>query len=171
MNSNTRLQLTLFLDEKDKSAIERIRATFNPSQQQLIDSHVTLCREDELLDLNKILYNIQHLDTSTLTIHFGNPTRFDNNKGVLLPAFGNNEQFQQIREKILAGTSVSVRRHEPHITLIHPRNSSCTDEIFEEIQQAQLPSSISFNAISLIKQINGGPWQIIKRFDLKAIEY
>lgn len=43
----TRQQHTLFVDDKDKSAIERIRATFNPSQQQLIESHLTLCREDE----------------------------------------------------------------------------------------------------------------------------
>jgi len=43
-----RRQLTLFIDQGDAQIIEMIRAEFNPLQHQLIKSHVTLCREDEL---------------------------------------------------------------------------------------------------------------------------
>lgn len=169
MEKNIRQQLTLFLNKKDAGAIEKIRKKFNPKQQQLIDSHVTLCREEEITNLDKILDNLQNLDTSKITIQFGQAIRFDHNKGVLLPASGDNRQFHQLREKVLSGSNISMRTHDPHITLMHPRNSNCTDEIFEAIQSVNLPVSLNFYTISLIKQINGGPWQIIDRFKLKSV--
>ena len=168
MDNNIRQQLTLFVDKKKSIEIESIRKKFNPKQHRLIAGHVTLCREDEIANIDIVLSNLQNLDTSTITIHFGKAARFDNNKGVLLPSFGDNEQFHQVREKILAGSNVSVRRHEPHITLMHPGNSTGTDEAFEEIQQINLPASLKFNTISLIKQIDGEPLQIIKTFNLKS---
>lgn len=168
MDNNIRQQLTLFVDIKDSSEIESIRKKFNPRQWQLIAGHVTLCREDEIANIDQVLGNLQNLDTSTITIHFGQVIRFDNNKGVLLPAFGDNEQFHMVRERILAGSNISVRRHEPHITLMHPRNSNCTDENFEEIQQVNLPATLNFDTVSHIRQIDGGPWQIIKSFNLKS---
>lgn len=168
MNKNIRRQLTLFVDKKDASEIESIRKKFNPKQQQLIDSHVTLCREDEIANIDKALDSLQNLDTSTITIQFGQVTKFDNNKGVLLPAFGDNEQFHQLRVKILTALNMPVRHHEPHITLMHPRNSSCTDEIFEEIGSVNLPTSLKFDTVSLIEQIDGGQWQTINIFNLKS---
>jgi 2'-5' RNA ligase len=168
MDKNIRQQLTLFVDKKDASEIESIRKKFNPKQQQLIDAHVTLCREDEISNIDNALNNLQNLDTSTITIQFGQATRFDNNKGVLLPAYIDNVQFQQLRKKILTALNMPVRRHEPHITLMHPRNSNCTDEIFEEIKSVNLPTSLKFDTVSLIEQIDGGQWQIINRFNLKS---
>jgi len=168
MEKNIRQQLTLFVDKKDASEIESIRRKFNPEQQQLIDCHVTLCREDEIANIDKVLDNLQNLDTSAITIQFGQITRFDNDKGVLLPASGDNEQFQQLRKKILTALNMPVRFHEPHITLMHPRNSNCTDEIFEEIKSVKLPASLKFDTVSLIEEIDGGQWQIINRFDLKS---
>lgn len=168
MDKNIRQQLTLFVDKKDASEIESIRKKFNPKQKQLIDGHVTLCREDEIANIDKVLDNLHNLDTSTITIQFGQAARFDNNKGVLLPASGDNEQFQQLRKKILTALDMPMRRHEPHITLMHPRNSNCTDETFEEIQSVNMPTSLKFDTVSLIEQIDGGQWQIINRFNLKS---
>ncbi len=167
MDKNIRQQLTLFVDKKDASEIESIRKKFNPKQQQLIDAHVTLCREDEITNIDKVLDNLHNLDISTITIQFGQATRFDN-KGALLPASGDNEQFQQLRKKILTALNMPMRRHEPHITLMHPRNSNCTDETLEEIKSVNLPTSLKFDTVSLIEQIDGGQWQIINRFNLKS---
>lgn len=167
MKKNTRQQLTLFVDKNDAGEIESIRKKFNPEQQQLISSHVTLCREDEIEHIEKVLDNLQKLNASTIIIHFGKAIRFDNGKGVLLPASGDNEQFDRLRLKILTGLDIKVRRHEPHITLMHPRNSTCTDEIFKTIQLMNLPTSLSFDVVSLIEQVDGGQWQLIKEFPLK----
>ena len=82
--------------------------------------------------------------------------RFDNDKGVLLPASGDNEQFHQLREKVLITSNKPVRRHEPHITLMHPRNSTCNDRFFEEIQSVNLPTCLKFDTVSLIEQLDGG---------------
>jgi 2'-5' RNA ligase len=108
---------------------------------------------------------LQKLDILIITIQFGLVTQFDNNKGVLLPTAGENEQFHALRKKILSITNKSIRRHEPHTTLIHPRNSNCTNEDFEAIKSFDLPKSIHFRTISLIEQIDGGQWQIINTFN------
>lgn len=167
MDRKIRQQLTLFVSPKDSKEIENIRRQFNPKQYHLIDSHVTLCREDEIENISFILDILQQLDTSKITIRFGQTTRFDNGFGVLLPALSDNEEFQQLRLKILTGLGMTVRRHEPHITLMHPRNSTCTDEIFKEIQKINLPTSLSFDTISLIEQVDGGQWQILMKYKLK----
>ena len=156
------------MDKSNAGEIESIRKKFNSRQQQLIDSHVTLCREDESENIDKVLDNLQNLDTSAITIRFGKAIKFDNNKGVLLPASADNDQFHQLREKVLITLNKPIRRHEPHITLMHPRNSTFTDEIFEEIQSAILPICLKFDTISLIEQNDGGQWQIIKTFTLKS---
>lgn len=164
-----RRQITLFVGRKDATEIENIRKKFNPKQQHLIDSHVTLCREDEIENITFVLDNLQRLDTHKISIRFGQVTRFDNGIGVLLPALGDNEQFHQLRLKVLTGLNTTIRRHEPHITLMHPRNSTCTDEIFKAIQKINLPTSLSFDRISLIEQIDGGQWQTLKTYELKDI--
>jgi sugar phosphate isomerase/epimerase len=168
MDKNIKKQLTLFLNKKDASEIESIRKKYNPKQYELIDSHVTLCREDEIANIKKVLDNLQNLETPTIIIEFGQAIRFDNNKGVLLPASGGNNQFHHLREKILTGLNMPIGRHEPHISLMHPRNSNCTDETFEEIKSINLPKSLKFNIVSLIEQIDGGKWQIINTFNLKS---
>ena len=52
---NNRIQLTLFVDPKEAVTIERVRQEFNPGQFKLIKAHVTLCREDEIQDLEKVV--------------------------------------------------------------------------------------------------------------------
>ena len=166
MDKIIRRQLTLFVDRKDAASIENIRKIFNPAQFRLIDSHVTLCREDEIENIAAVLDNLQQLDMPKITIQFGMVTRFGNDEGVLLPALGDNEQFHRLRLKVLEGLGLTERRHEPHITLMHPRNSTCTDEIFKIIQEAKLPTNLTFDKIYLIEQVDGGQWQILKVYKL-----
>lgn len=146
--------------------MEDVRRRFNPKQQELIDSHVTLCREDEIENITALLANLQQLDTPKITINFGQVTRFENDLGVMLPASDDNEQFYSLRSKVLAGITATIRRPQPHITLMHPRNSACTDEIFSVIQKIQFPTHLIFDKICLIEQINGTKWHIIKSYKL-----
>lgn len=163
-----RIQLTLFVPEINSAAIEAIRSRYNPVQYNLIAAHVTLCREDELLDLELVQYNLEQLIFPAITIRFDKPVRFNEGKGVLLPALDENTSFQELRKAVLNGIKKQPRDHSPHITLMHPRNSSCTSEIMEEILLAALPSSVTFDNISLIEQVNGGKWKPILEHPLKS---
>lgn len=162
-----RIQLTLFIDPAEAAGIENIRKQFNPLQYDLIPAHVTLCREDELEQLEKVLHNLNVLHHAGVTVHFGKPVRFAAGKGVLIPALQNNESFQQLRAAVLKGIIAKPHKHEPHITLVHPRNATCTDEIFEQIQDSVLPKSITFKSVSLIEQEAGKQWQVLKTFLLQ----
>ncbi|HNM28108.1 MAG TPA: 2'-5' RNA ligase family protein, partial [Saprospiraceae bacterium] len=112
-----RVQLTLFVDPQNAVALERIRQTWNPAQFALIKAHVTLCREDELTPLERVIDNLNHLRERPVRVQFGPPTRFSEGKGLLLPAIGANEAFQALRVRVLKGVVEAPRRHEAHITL------------------------------------------------------
>ncbi len=161
-----RTQLTLFVDQQLSAPIERIRLEFNPVQFALINSHVTLCRENELEDLERVMLNLKNLKQGCITIELGNPIRFLEGKGVMLPAIGDYAAFQKLRKNILHGLIENPRNSEPHITLLHPRNATCTDEIFEQIRQTDFPRSIDFCKISLIEQKLGKAWRVLEEFNL-----
>ena len=155
-----RRQLTLFLENE---TIEKIRIKFNPAQHNLISAHVTLCREDELKDLKTIIANIKSFKSNKpICIRFNEVERFENGEGALIPASEENNDFDNLRNTIL----ISPRKHSPHITLMHPRNSACTDVIFEEIKSYNLPVKIFFNKISLIEQKNGEKWKVLDEFPI-----
>jgi len=137
--NNIRWQLTLFAEPGDAGTIEQIRQKFNPAQFELIKAHVTLCRENEIENLEKVLPNLVALAQAQPAITI---------------------------EKVLHGLTDNPVNHEPHITLMHPRNSTCTDEIFGQIEKLNLPTRLLFNRISLIEQENGGQWKILQEFDL-----
>ena len=86
VTKNIRRQLTLFVNPKDAEPIEKIRQEFNPKQFGLIKSHVTLCREDEIQNLEQLISNLLFLSQTEIVIKFGKAARFDNGKGVFLPA-------------------------------------------------------------------------------------
>lgn len=162
----TRRQLTLFL-EGDSKTIEHIRREFNPIQYELISAHVTLCREDEIVALDKVVENLKAINLVTpLKITFDRVERFENGKGVWLPASTENKPFHELRKRILKGINDTPRQHQPHLTLMHPRNSTCTDILFEQIKGFELPTKLFFNKVSLIEQENGGPWAIIDEFEI-----
>ena len=163
---NKRIQLTLFINENDSEIIESVRKEFNPLQYELIKSHVTLCREDELLSIEKIIENLENLHYPIFTIEFSRPLRFSEGKGIMIPNMGDNEPFQKLREIILKGIIDNPRKPTPHITLMHPRNSTCTDSDFHNIERIQFPTKFVFRKISLIEQEENRRWKILREFEL-----
>ena len=170
MTFTLRRQLTLFVAEKDAAIIEQVRQTYNPIQFELIKSHVTLCRDEEMHDLEQVLLNLVNLFNPAIEIEFGKLARFDNGKGLFLPALPNNTVFETLRSKVLQGLAINPGKQEPHITLMHPRNSTCTNELFEQIAQLNFPSKLIFSRISLIEQHQGGIWKTLNNFELKEME-
>ena len=163
--NETRKQLTLFIEESNEN-IEKIRAEFNPEQFDLIPAHVTLCREDEIEPVKKIIDRIKSINLKKpIRIEFKGAERFADGNGVLIPAKTENSEFIELRETIL-GRNKNLKEQFPHITLMHPRNSKCNDEIFEEILNRDLPTELEFKKISLIEQNNGGKWKILTEFNI-----
>ena len=162
-----RHQLTLFLSSSEAVTIEKLRQQYSPVQSQLINCHVTLCREDEIEKMEKVLANLNNLSQPKIVIEFGAVTRFDNGKGLLMPAL-KNVAFQNLRKHILRGIIDEPREQEPHITLMHPRNSTCTDAIFSQVEKITVPTKFTFKTISLIEQKDGGPWKVLQEFELGA---
>lgn len=152
----TRRQATLYLPLPHAPAIEALRATFNPVQHALIRAHVTLCREDEVHDWDELASRLEALGPVAVPLAFGEPLREGNL--VYLPATDSASAFAQLRHSLLARPGTSVRRHDPHLTLIHPRNGSCSDAIFASIVARTSPFSATFREVTLITQVDGGPW-------------
>ena len=169
MTSDIRRQLTLFVEPTDAVIIEQVRQEFNPRQFEIIKAHVTLCREDEIENLEQVISNLFLLTQTqqNIFIEFGKVARFDNGKGLFLPATNDNKEFEYLRRRILFGLYDNPRIQKPHITLMHPRNSTCTDEIFEQVEEINLPTKLEFKQISLIEQENGGQWKTLKSFEFK----
>ena len=163
-----RQQLTLFLKEKEALLIEKIRQQYNPLQYELIKAHVTLCREDELTQIDSVIENLATNAHKCFELQFDKPARFDDGKGLVLAALPNQEVFFALRAGILKGLVTEPRKPMPHITLIHPRNGICTNEIFQQVLQNDLPRKFHFDQISLIEQVNGRPWKILREFQLKC---
>ena len=167
MTNNIRRQLTLFVEQKDAETIEQVRQEYNPRQFELIKSHVTVCREDEIQNLDKVISNLLFLAQTDIVIEFGKATRFDHGKGLFLTATANNDEFHELRRQLLLGLTDKIRKQEPHITLMHPGNSTCTDDIFEQIEKIKLPTKLKFKKVSLIEQEHGGQWKILQEFVFK----
>ncbi len=171
MINRIRRQLTLFVDQKDAETIEEVRREFNPRQSQLIKCHVTLCREDEIENLEKVFANLSLFAPTEIVIEFGKVERFDNGKGLFIPTKNENYEFQNLRRQILSGIIDSPRKQEPHITLMHPRNSTCTEDIFEHIRKIEFPTQLAFKKVSLIEQEDAEPWRLLREFKLAAREF
>ena len=154
------------MQETEAAIIDAVRREFNPEQYHVIKSHVTLCRENELEQIEKVMETLSELNHSCITIQFGEAIRFSDGKGVLLPATGDNETFHQLRKIALQPINEKPVKHQPHITLMHPRNSTCTDQLFEQIKKYQLLSHLSFTKISLIEQEYESKWHVLKEFYL-----
>lgn len=164
----TRRQLTLFVAPGEAQELERVRAAWNPVQRRLIDAHVTLCREDELIDLPQVRRNLRADLPSPITIDFGPATRFDDGRGVFLPTTGDGATFHALRSAALRGVIAAPRLVEPHLTLVHPRNATCTEATFAAIAARPLPVRLTFSTVSLIEQADGGPWRVLEVFPLGA---
>lgn len=166
-DDSSRRQLTLFVSPSNARIIEEIRRQFNPVQFSLIAAHLTLCREDELPEMTSLLEKLNEFNEGKIHVDFGPPQRFADGKGLFLPGNGQNKAFQQLREAVLGQFGGVTRIHHPHITLIHPRNGTCTDEIFDLIKGYALPRRLVFERVTLIEQHDGGVWQQLHEWSLK----
>lgn len=163
MSKNTRQQLTLFLDENQSGTIEQIRQKFNPRQYELIKSHITLCREDEIeANLSRVRQNLEQLEFEPFDLYTSAVARFSVGKGVFIPIEDIAQKFQALRTAILKDVIDTPRFHQAHITLMHPRNSTCTDAKFANIQSIPIPARLRITKISLIEQEIGKSWQVLE---------
>ena len=149
-------QATLYLPLTDSTAIESVRSRFNRVQFDLIRAHVTLCREDEVSDWDKLASRLSNLGSIKVTLTFGMPVR-DNNL-VYLPATGSTESYDALRRSLLSTRNSLPRKYHPHITIVHPRNGICSDSVFDEISSHLKPFTTTFRSVTLIEQVDGETW-------------
>ncbi len=167
---HTRKQLTLFINDAT-GTIENIRETYNFLQFVLIPAHVTLCREDEIEPIEKIIERLRSISLEKpLRITFNKVERFDKGKGVFITSTDDNHDFMELR-KLILGKPEFTKEQIPHITLMHPRNSTCNDKIFDEIKTYRFPTELEFTKVSLIQCINGGKWTVLQDFEITDTQF
>lgn len=153
-----RRQLTLFAQEPWRAPLDALRRRLDPVQAELIGAHVTLCREDEIADLDaaSLLGRVRSWTEGPILLGFGPPTRF-NGHGVLLPCVKGAEQFHRLRQWLLQKPDARV--HDAHLTLAHPRNprdAGNTDAAFPDCPQAL---RLALPVLTLIEQHGSAPWR------------
>ncbi len=147
-----RKQLTLFFDAADAEVIEAIRRAYNPKQHRLIAAHVTLCRDDECGDEDGLKTRAGELSVSAFSLRTGAFHRFAEGKGLALELRDTQGAFRKLREALLPDAEMERREQRPHITLIHPRNATCSDRIYETIRELPLPGFVRIRSLSFIRQ-------------------
>lgn len=159
--TNHRRQLTLFVPTTSSAEIESVRRRLDPIQAALIAAHVTLCREDELVDLDveAMLERVRTWDAGPIRLGFGVPRRFSGH-GVLLPCEQGTDDFHRLRQWILDDRG--ARHHDAHITLAHPRNPRAPTNV--DAALAEVPSTlhVTFPSVAVIEQVDGGPWTTMR---------
>jgi hypothetical protein len=155
-HSMKRRQASLYLP--DQFNIESFRLRFNRAQALLIPSHVTLCREDEVDDWDALRARLESLSPFELTLGFGAPVR--ENNFVFLPVTEGLNSFHEFRCAVL---TQEARQHVPHVTIIHPRNGTCTDPIFADALATISSFRYTFREVMLIEQEGEGAWNVIAR--------
>lgn len=162
-----RRQLTLFVPHGVAADIDAVRQRVDPVQFGLIAAHVTLCREDELVDLPVAVLRGRLARAGPLTLVFGLPVRFGDH-GMLLPCIDGAVGFHQLRVAALATTA--IRPHAAHVTLAHPRNPRAPENV--DATFASLPPrfEITFAAVALIEQRSVQPWVVREILPLDSPE-
>jgi 2'-5' RNA ligase len=153
-----RLQCSLFVPRDVAADLEAIRRILDPVQSRLIPAHVTLCREDELgaLSLDDLQARLRHAP-GPITLRFGPPEAFGEH-GLLLPAIGGIDDFQSLRELVLADRG--ARPHVPHLTLAHPRNPKSAGNSRDATAPLRAGLTIAFDVIQFIEQVDNAPWTV-----------
>jgi hypothetical protein len=152
----TRRQLSLFLPEEQRLVVEQIRRRLDPIQHALIPAHVTLCRDDELHDLQQLSLRLERLEPFLISMRFGEPQELPDGCVLLRPATG-AEKFQALRHSILGP---SARAYGAHLTLLHPRNATGALQNLAEITRELAGLVVTCNTVSLIEQCGGNPWRV-----------
>lgn len=162
-----RTQLTLFVPPPVAGDLEAVRAVVDPVQQGLIAAHVTLCREDELANLDENLFRNRLRDPRArgIRLEFGAVEAFSTH-GLWLPCVRGAEAFQALRFHLLG--KEDLRLVQAHITLAHPRNPRAKNNSLAAASRIPAGLSIQFPVVSLIEQNDGGKWVIREEFPLAA---
>lgn len=146
--------------------IEAVRRVLDPVQTRLIPAHVTLCREDELVDLASVRARLRDVPFPPLALRFGRLVAFSGH-GILLECVGGADQFRALREYLLASTH--VRDQKPHITLAHPRNPMAEGNSLSNASVLPEVIDVTFPSIRLIEQEGDEPWRVLESYELQGI--
>lgn len=160
-----RRQLSLYASGEDAAPIERVRQRVDPVQFALIPAHVTLCREEDLLDVNETQIDERIAGARRFALGFGTPEPFSTH-GLLLPCIEGEDAFQALRARVLGGRS--ERHQSPHITLAHPRNPKAAGDSLQAASALGAGLRCRFDRLNLIEQIAGQAWQILRQWSLPA---
>ncbi len=155
-----RRQLSLFLPEPERAAFDALRQRFDPFQFSLIPAHVTLARDDEVHDLTALLARLRTISELSLRLVFADAELTEWGT-IYVPVDDGRERFDALRQSMIGPNS---RLHEPHVTIVHPRNVTGTREMLTEIRRATLPPSVTLGEIVLIEQVGSAPWAVVGRF-------
>jgi 2'-5' RNA ligase len=155
----SRSQLSLSVPQHIGHDVEAFRRIADPVQSRLISAHVTLCREDELgaLGLPELQARLRHAQRGPITLEFGAPEKFGEH-GILLPCIDGFEEFQSLREIVLA--LQPVRPHAPHLTLAHPRNPKAAGNSLGDAAALRAGLRVTFDEVHLIEQVDDSPWVV-----------
>ncbi len=160
----SRKQLSMYVPPDAAVEIEAVRRVADPIQSELLPAHVTLCREDELDDLESVRARLCSPPFGPLTLRFGRPVAFSGH-GILLECVGGEGQFRALREYLLA--SSSIRDQLPHITLAHPRNPKSSGNLLSNASALPQVIEVTFPSVCLIVQEGNKPWQLLENFELR----
>lgn len=160
-----RRQLSLFVPGHIAAALDATRAILDPVQHGLIPPHVTACRDEEMQALrgSKLEGAIDSARLGPITLVFGRAVPFDDH-GILLPCISGQEALAAFRARLL-GTP-QPRREAPHITLAHPRNRKSMGNALAVALKLPAQIEITFPEASLIEQMKGERWQVLRCFRL-----
>ncbi|HKO96591.1 MAG TPA: 2'-5' RNA ligase family protein [Pyrinomonadaceae bacterium] len=162
----SRKQLSMYIPPDAATDLEAVRRAVDPVQSGLIPAHVTLCREDELGELESIKTRLRTPPFKPLRLRFGRPVAFSGH-GLLLECVGGWEQFRALREYLLA--SSRIRDEKPHITLAHPRNPKARGNSLSNTSALPEVIEVTFPIICLIEQEGNKPWRLLETYQLRRV--
>ncbi len=132
----------------------------DPVQASLIAAHVTLCREDEIeqLDPAAVLSRVQSWAKGPLRLAFGHPRLFSGH-GVLLPCERGSGSFRSLRQWLLQNQG--AREHAAHLTLAHPRNIKAAGNTPAALAGCPHALELQFPVVALIEKHGSAPWRVL----------
>lgn len=154
-----RRQLSLYVEGPQRERLEAVRAAVDPVQAALIPAHVTLCRDEEVAELDADALAQRLRGAARLQLVFGAAERFSEH-GILLPCLAGQDAFHALRQRALGRTD--VRHAEAHLTLAHPRNPRAAGNdlaVTRECLSDRL--ELCFDSVKLIEQRKGGRWSVL----------
>ena len=160
---NERWQLSIFLTQVEVKNIEGIRSKYNPIQHDLIPAHITLARETEFLPDQQFLRKFKEVEFPRFQVGLGKAERFSEGKGVFIPIRDPEHKLTKLRALL----RIQSTDFSPHITIMHPRNATCTDEIFEDILKVKIPGHVQISNIKLIRQQSGERWEVMGQINFQ----